>query len=64
MVVKRTTLESFEGHRLMCADIVIDPAGSIHILTTSGKTKDPIRLHKLQTEVSALKCGLMISSVC
>lgn len=53
MVVTRTSLESFEGRRLTCADIVIDPVGCIHILTSTSRTKDPIRLHKLQMDVSA-----------
>ena len=52
MIVARATLETFEGKRLTHADIVIDPVGCIHILTTTGRTNDPIRLHKLQTDVS------------
>ncbi|XP_067928377.1 mediator of RNA polymerase II transcription subunit 16-like isoform X2 [Watersipora subatra] len=53
MVVTRTALETFEDRMLKCADIVLEANGSLQILSTTGRTKDPIRLHKLSVDITS-----------
>lgn len=52
MVVVKTLLDYYENKRISCTDICLETDGSIQIITSTGSAKDPIRLHKLTTDVS------------
>lgn len=64
MVVTRVALETFEDRMLKCADIVLEANGSVQILSTTGRTKDPIRLHKLTTDVILYSISFMYIISC
>ena len=51
MVVSKTVIEYYEGRRISSADLVMEPDGSVQLVTSTGLSRDPIRLHRLTTDV-------------